>query len=136
MPDIGTNNATRHGLDHLPRVVTRLYLCAQPPARARMLATLTRPLGSLGLAAVASGAFWGFVVRRRGAGTDLGLGDVGQFTNGQVLELSRVVEQVDPGVFQQVASDIVASPAGVSAFGIALALLVLRRYFSGGGTHG
>lgn len=110
----------------LPRLVSRLYRGARPGARARILAALTRPLGSLGLAAIASGAFAGIAARRRGAGVEIGLDEAARFTSDQVLELSRFVEQVDPDVLQHLASDVVASPAGFTAFGVAVALLVLR----------
>jgi len=113
----------------LPRLVSRLYRGARPGARARILAALTRPLGSLGLAAIASGAFAGIAARRRGADTiEIGLDEAGRFTSEQVLDLSRFVEQVDPDVLQHLASDVIASPAGFTAFGIAVALLVLRAH--------
>lgn len=112
----------------LPRLVSRLFRGARPGAQARLLAMLVRPLGSLGLAAVASGAFAGIAARRRGAVVEIGLDEVGRFTGDQVLELSRFVEQVDPDALQLLASDIVASPAGFTAFGIAAALLVLRAH--------
>lgn len=111
----------------LPRLVSRLYRSARPVARVRVLGTLTRPLGCLGLAAIASGAFAGIAARRRGAAVEIALDEVGRFTGDQVLELARFVEQVNPQAIQQLASDVVASPAGFTAFGIAAALLVLRR---------
>lgn len=110
------------------RLVSRLYRGAQPGARVRVLVALVQPLGSLGLAAVASGAFAGIAARRRGAGADIGLDEAARFTGDQVLELSRFVEQVDPDVLQHLASDVLASPAGFTALGIAAALLVLRRH--------
>lgn len=112
----------------LPRLVSRLYRSARPGARARLLVLLTRPLGSLGLAAIASGAFAGLAARRRGATVEIAAEEVGRFTSEQVLELARFVEQVDPQAIQALASDIVASPAGFTAFGFAAALLVLRRF--------
>lgn len=107
-----------------PRLVSRLFRSARPGARARVLEALVRPLGSLGLTAVAAGAFAGIAARRHGG---IGLDEAARFSGDQVLELSRFVEQVDPDVFQHLASDVLASPAGFTAFGIAAALLVLRR---------
>lgn len=112
----------------VPRLISRLYRCARPAAKAAMLAVLTRPLGSLGLAAVASGAFAGLVARRGRAGVEVGLDETARITSEQVLELSHFVEQVDPGVFQQLAIDIVSSPAGFTAYGVAVASLILRWY--------
>lgn len=126
--DAKAANATPKGEapGRAPRLISRLYRGARPGARAGMLAALIRPLGPLGLAAVASGAFAGFVTRRRGAGADVGLEEAGRFTSSQVLELARFVEQVDPDVFQNMVSDIIASPAGFTAFGVAVAFLVQR----------
>lgn len=111
-----------------PRLVSRLFRGARPGARARVLQALVRPLGPLGLAAVAAGAFAGIAARRHGGGADIGLDEAARFSGEQVLELSRFVEQVDPDVLQHLASDVLASPAGFTAFGIAAALLVLRRH--------
>jgi hypothetical protein len=112
----------------VPRLISRLYRSASPAAQAGILSALMRPLGSLGLAAVASGAFASFVTRRRGAAVDVGLDEAGRFTSEQVLELARFVEQVDADAFRQAVSVVVASPAGYTAFGVAVALLVLRWY--------
>jgi hypothetical protein len=91
-----------------------------------MLAALMRPLGSLGLAAVASGAFAGFVTRRHGTSLEVGFEEANRYTSDQVFELARFVEQVDADAFREVVGMIVASPVGVTAFGVAVALLVLR----------
>ena len=112
--------------ERVPRLVSRLYRSADPAARAGMLTALMRPLSPLALAAVASGAFAGFVARRRGAPIDVGIDEANRFTSDQVLELARFVEQVDVGAFRDAVSGIVASPAGYTAFGVAVALLVLR----------
>lgn len=114
------------GTGRVPRLISRLYRNADPAGRAGILTALMRPLSPLGLAAVASGAFAGFVARRRGAPIDVGLDEAGRFTSDQVLELARFVEQVDIDAFRQAVSGIVASPAGYTAFGVAVALLVLR----------
>lgn len=118
----------RRPRNRIPHLISRLYRSADLPARAGILAALIRPLGPLGLAAVASGAFAGFVTRRREGGIEIGPDDVGRYTSEQVLELARFVEQVDAGTFQLVIGSVVDSPAGYTAFGVALALLALRWY--------
>jgi hypothetical protein len=132
-----TKSATTAGdrrlANPVPNLISRLYRSADLPARAGILATLIKPLGPLGLAAVASGAFAEFVTRRRSGGIEVGLDDAGRYTGEQVLELARFVEQVDADVFQLVIGSVVDSPAGYTAFGVALALLALRWYRGRGG---
>lgn len=124
--DAGVTATRGPGEGRVSRLVCRLYRGADPAARAGMLATLMRPLGPLGLAAVASGAFAGFVTRRRGVVVDIGADEVSRFSIEQVHELARFVEQVDAGTLQQLMAQVVASPNGFSAFGAAAALLALR----------
>jgi len=124
--DLSPQNPAQAG--DAPRLVSRLYRSADPAARAGILSALMRPLGPLGLAAVASGAFAGFVARRRGAAVEVGADEVGRFTSEQVFELAHFVQQVDATAFVRAVTGIAASPAGLTAFGLALALLLLRRY--------
>ncbi len=108
------------------RLVTRLYSAASAPLRARMLACLVRPLSPLGLVAVASGAFGGLLHRWSDRGPVIPLEEVGRFSNDQILELVRFVDQVNPEAVQQIARLIAASPAGMAAFSASAALLLLR----------
>jgi len=55
-------------------------------------------VGSLALAAVASGAFGAFLLRR------VTLEDVGRITAEQLVELARFVDQVNPDVLPQILS--------------------------------
>jgi hypothetical protein len=59
---------------------------------------LLRPVGSLALATVASGAFSTFLLRR------VTLEDVAGITADQMAELARFVAQVNPDVLQQILS--------------------------------
>ena len=59
---------------------------------------LLRPVESLALATIASGAFSAFLHRR------VALEDVGRITAEQLVELARFVDQVNPEVLQQVLS--------------------------------
>lgn len=131
--DIHAETSALQQRGRMPRLISRLYRGAVPSARAAVLTTLMRPLGSLGLAAVASGAFAGFAARRRGAQVEVGAEEASRYTSDQVLELARFVEQVDADVFQQVLGSVVDSPAGFTAFGVAAALLALRWYRRRGG---
>jgi hypothetical protein len=123
----GTTPAAERGPGRASRLISRLYRSADPAARATILTALIRPLSPLALAAVASGAFAGFVARRRSSAIDVSLDEAGRFSSDQVLDLARFVEQVDLEAFGQAVSGIVASPQGCTAFAIELALLVLRQ---------
>ncbi len=102
------------------RLVSRLYGAAGAPLRSKMLACLLRPLGSLGLVAVASGAFGGE------AGAGMSMGDLAAYSSEQVFELARFVEQVSPDAIQQVAGLLADNPVGASAFTAAAAMLLVR----------
>jgi hypothetical protein len=114
------------GQPRVARLVSRVYGAAGAPLRARMLACLVRPLGSLGLMAVASGAFARFLHRSGEHGAGVPLDDLGRYSNDQIFELARFVEQVSPEAIQQVASLFADSPVGVAAFGAAAAMLLVR----------
>jgi hypothetical protein len=108
------------------RLVSRLYGAASAPLRSRMLACLLRPLGSLGLVAVASGAFARLVYRGGEAGAGMSIGDLASYSSDQVFELARFVEQVSPDAIQQVAGLLADNAAGASAFTAAVAMLLVR----------
>jgi hypothetical protein len=108
------------------RLVSRLYGAASAPLRSRMLACLVRPLGPLGLVAVASGAFARLLHRGGEAGGGMSIGDLAGYSSDQVFELARFVEQVSPDAIQQVAGLLADNPAGASAFTAAAAMLLVR----------
>jgi len=114
------------------RLVSRVYAAAGAPLRARMLACLVRPLGSLALVAVASGAFAGFLYRRSEGGAGIPLDELGRYSNDQIFELTRFVEQVSPDALQQIASLLGDSPVGVFAFSTAAAMLLVRAVRASG----
>jgi hypothetical protein len=66
--------------------------------RRKLLERLLRPVGSLAMAAVASGAFGAFLLRR------VTLEDVARISVEQLVELARFVDQVNPDVLQQILS--------------------------------
>ena len=115
-----------HGTPLAPRLVARLYSGADHPLRARMLACLMRPLGPLGLAAIASGAFASFLARATPTGVAVAIADTARYSSAQVFELARFAEQVNPETMQQFASLFNDNPLGVAAFSAA-ALTLLSR---------
>lgn len=116
------------GQNAAPRLVVRLYASADQSLRARMLTCLLRPLGPLGLVAVASGAFASFLARVAPPGATVALEDTVRFTREQVFELARFAEQVNPDVLQQLAGLFNDSPLGLAGFSAA-ALALLARSF-------
>jgi hypothetical protein len=108
------------------RLVARLYTAANAPLRARLLACLMRPLGPLGLAGVAAGAFAGFLSCRGVAHTHIDLDGVARVSSEEVLELARFVEQVSPQALQHFAGLISGSQLGLATFS-ASALVLLYR---------
>ena len=95
-----------------------------------------RPLGSLGVAAVAAGAFTVVLSRRGAGGLGVAMADVAEFSKEQVAELARFVEQVSPEALQQAASLVFENRIGVGAFTASVALLLaleLRRASTGAG---
>jgi hypothetical protein len=81
----------------LPELIADAYRRAAP-VRRRLLESLLRPVGSLALAAIASGAFSAFLLRR------VTLEDVARISGDQMAELARFVAQVNPEVLQQLLS--------------------------------
>ena len=119
-----------------PRLMARLYGSANLALRTRLVACLLRPLGSLGVAAVAAGAFTVVLTRRSAGGIGVAMADVADVSKEQVAELARFVEQVSPEALQQAASLVFENRIGVGAFTASVALLLaleLRRASTGAG---
>ena len=108
------------------RLVSRLYGAAGAPLRARLLECLVRPLGALGLMAVASGAFGRLLHRASEGHAGIPLDDVERYSNDQTFELVRFVEQVSPEAIQQIAALLADSPVSVAAFSAAATMLLVR----------
>ena len=106
------------------RLMARIYASANLALRTRLIACLLRPLGSLGVAAVAAGAFTIVLSRRGAGGLGVAMADVAQFSKEQVAELARFVEQVSPEALQQAAGMVFESSYGVGAFTASVALLL------------
>ena len=102
------------------RLASRLYAGAGAVQRSRIVATLLRPLGTLAIVAVASGAFAGRLGRGSGPSAD----ELASFTNDQIFELARFVEQVSPDALHQAARTIADKPMGMSSLGTAAAVLL------------
>jgi hypothetical protein len=108
------------------RLVARLFTAAGAPLRANLLRCLMRPLGTLGAAGVAAGAFVVFV-DRRGADAPIDADAVSQLSSQQIYELAHFVEQVDPQALQQFVSLASSSSLAMATTFSAAALLLLYR---------
>ena len=106
------------------RLMARLYGSANLALRTRLVACLVRPLGSLGVAAVAAGAFTVLLSRRGADGLGGAMAEVADFSKEQVAELARFVEQVQPDALLQAARLAAGHPSGIGAFGASVALLL------------
>ena len=109
------------------RLVSRLYAAANWPLRGKLLASLLRPLGPLGVAAIASGAFVGLIPRVGQDGLAHAADDVARFSIDQIVELSDFVEQVDPAALQNFAHLVLDNPVGLASFCTLIAVALLRR---------
>ncbi len=111
----------------ISRLVARLYASAGNPLRVRLLRCLMRPLGPLGAAGVAGGAFAVFLNRQGDSEPVIGLDAVSRVSAGQVYELARFVEQVDPQALEQFARLASSSPLAVATFSASVLVLLFRR---------
>jgi hypothetical protein len=121
----GHDGSTRSAVPN-SRLVARLFTAAGMPLRARLLRCLMRPLGTLGAAGVAAGAFVAFV-DRRGAEAAIDVDAVSQLSSQQIHELAHFVEQVDPQALQQFVSLASSSSLAMATTFSAAALLLLYR---------
>ena len=92
-----------------------------------MLACLLRPLGTLSLVAVASGAFAGLLQRNGTAPEQVLVADAARFSSEQILELAAFVQEASPEAFEQLTALIAQHPMGVTAFSASALLLLYRR---------
>jgi hypothetical protein len=108
-----------------PRLLARLYGSANHALRTRLVACLVRPLGPLALASVAAGAFTALLSRTGAGGLSIAIDDAARFSQEQIAELARFVEQVQPDALLD-AARLAASahPTGVGAFSASVAVML------------
>jgi len=109
------------------RLVSRVYRSASQPLRADMLVCLLRPLGTLSLVGVASGAFATLLQRQGTASAILSVQEVARFSSQQIMELASFVHEVNPGVLQQLATLLAQNPMSVTAMSASALVLLCRR---------
>jgi hypothetical protein len=108
------------------RLVSRLYRAAGPEVRARLLGCLLRPLGPLGIAAVAAGAFGSFLYRGSIETASFTLAELTRYSSEQIFELARFVEQTSPDALVDLARMLVEQPMGIAGFSASVVVLLVR----------
>lgn len=111
----------------VPLYVSGVYREAPPTLRAQLIECLMRPMGALGLVAVAGGAFAALRQRHGWQTLHVTLDDATRITADQVMELSLYLQQATPAVFRQVADLVADQPLAVGGLSAVLLLQLLRR---------
>ena len=111
----------------VPLYVSGVYREAPPTLRAQLIKCLMRPMGALGLVAVAGGAFAALRQRHGWQTLHVTLDDATRITADQVMELSLYLQQATPEVFRQVADLVADQPLAVGGLSAVLLLQLLRH---------
>ena len=111
----------------VPLYVSGVYREAPPTLRAQLIECLMRPMGALGLVAVAGGAFAALRQRHGWQTLQVTLDDATRITADQVMELSLYLQQATPEVFRQVADLVADQPLAVGGLSAVLLLQLLRH---------
>jgi hypothetical protein len=111
------------------RLVSRIYRYANAPLRAEMLACLLRPLGTLSLVAVASGAFATLLQRDGGAPVTIPIpmAMAARYSSEQILELTLFVHEVNPSALEQLTALLSVGATGAVALSASALVLLCRR---------
>ena len=114
----------------VPLYVSGVFREAPVTFRVQLIETLMRPMGALGLVAVANGVFAAVRQRHGWERLQVTLDDAARITADQVLELSAYLQQAAPEVFRAVGELVSSQPAvagGLSAILLMHALRTWRR---------
>jgi len=109
------------------RLVSRIYRYASAPLRAEMLACLLRPLGTLSLVGVASGAFVTLLQRDGAALPTIPLEMAARYSSEQILELAIFVYEVNPGALEQLTALLSVGATGAVALSASALVLLSHR---------
>lgn len=109
------------------RLISRVYRAASGPLRADILSCLLRPLGTLSLVAVASGAFARLLQYDGAAPERVALDEVWRFSSRHIFELAQFVQEENPQALQQVAALLMQDATSLPALSTAAVVLLYRR---------
>ena len=110
----------------VPLYVAGVFREAPVAFRVQLIECLMRPMGALGLVAVAGGVFAAVRQRHGWARLQVTLDDAARISADQVMELAAYLQQATPEVFRQVADLVADQPLAVSGLSAVLLLNVLR----------
>lgn len=111
----------------VPLYVSGVFREAPAGFRAELIKCLMRPVGALGLVAVAGGVFAGVRQRHGWAQLQVTIEDAARISADQVLELAAYLQQTTPEIFARVGELVGSQPALAGSLSAVLLLHVLRR---------
>jgi hypothetical protein len=109
------------------RLVSRAYRTASGPLRADILSCLLRPLGTLSLVAVASGAFARLLQYNGASPERVGLDNVSRFSSRHMFELAQFVHEENPQAMQQVDAPLMQDATSLPSLSMAAVVFLYRR---------
>ena len=110
----------------VPLYVSGVFREAPVDFRVQLIECLMRPMGALGLVAVANGVFAAVRQRHGWDRLQVTLEDTARISADQVLELSTYLQQTTPDVFSQVVDLVSRQPAVASGLSAMLLMHVVR----------
>jgi hypothetical protein len=111
----------------VPKLIGQVYESAPLTLRARIIEQLMRPLGVLGLMAVANGIFAGIRLRDRSAFPSVALEDANAIGPSDVVALADWAQQVSSEAIDGLMKVISASPVLTSSAAAAILVSLLVR---------
>jgi hypothetical protein len=114
----------------VPRLIGQVYESAPLSLRARIIEQLMRPLGLLGLMAIANGIFVGIRLRDRSAFPRVALEDATAIRPSDVVALADWAQQVSGEAIEGLTKVISTSPVLASSAAAAILVSVLMRHSS------
>jgi hypothetical protein len=117
-------NAGRSPL--VPLYVSGMFAEGSGAFRVQLIETLMRPMGALGLLAVAGGAFAALRQRHGWHSLRVTLDDAARISADQVLQLASYLQQAAPGVFRHVAELVADRPLAAGGLSAVLLMQLLR----------
>ena len=111
----------------LPKLIGQVYESAPVTLRARIIEQLMRPLGLLGLMAVADGVFAAMRLRDRSPVPSIRVEDVNAVSTGDVVALANWAQQVSGDAVSGLSKVISTSPVLASSAAAAVLVSMLMR---------
>lgn len=111
----------------VPILIGQVYESAPPSLRARMLEHLMRPVGILGLLAVANGVFARIRLQNSAIEPNIGLDDISTIAASDVVKLADWVQQVSIDAIDGLTQLVSASPVLSKSYAAVVLLSLLMQ---------